>query len=379
MGLFDGLAQALTPQNEFQAQNPLSPEQQAQFASQIQQSQNNFAALQSRQAQLANALQAQANGQGPNPGQAMLNQATDRNIQQNAGMISSQKGINPALAARLSGENAANMSQQAAGQGAIMGAQQQLGAQAQLGNLYSNATNQNLNNVSTSGGLTNQAALGVQGINASVAGQNAAANQATTAGLMNGAGSAAMMAALAHGGIVPHMASGGVAPTQFMSSDASQAIANQMAQQAGIHTMPTGMNIRFAVPQKTLSLDSMPGTAMAGGPMDSLGLPGSSEVGGAVGPAALVANSGAVVPGKAKVSGDSASNDTVPAMLSPGEAVIPRSVMDAPNAAEKAKEFIEHLKKQKNKKDLSYGQVLEAHRKMQEGMEMLQKCMGGKV
>jgi len=36
---------------------------------------------------------------------------------------------------------------------------------------------------------------------------------------------------------------------------------------------------------------------------------------------------GGVVPGKAKVLGDSSKNDTVPALLSPGEAVIPRSMM----------------------------------------------------
>lgn len=36
---------------------------------------------------------------------------------------------------------------------------------------------------------------------------------------------------------------------------------------------------------------------------------------------------GGVVPGKARVVGDSSKNDTVPALLSPGEAVIPRSMM----------------------------------------------------
>lgn len=39
---------------------------------------------------------------------------------------------------------------------------------------------------------------------------------------------------------------------------------------------------------------------------------------------------GGVVPGVAKTSGDSSSNDVVPAMLSPGEAVIPRSLMADP-------------------------------------------------
>jgi hypothetical protein len=43
--------------------------------------------------------------------------------------------------------------------------------------------------------------------------------------------------------------------------------------------------------------------------------------------------SGGPIPGKAKVSGDSERNDTVPAMLSPGEIVVPRSKAQDPNMA----------------------------------------------
>lgn len=39
-------------------------------------------------------------------------------------------------------------------------------------------------------------------------------------------------------------------------------------------------------------------------------------------------NEGGVIPGKAKVKGDSEKNDTVPALLSPGEIVIPRTVVE---------------------------------------------------
>lgn len=45
--------------------------------------------------------------------------------------------------------------------------------------------------------------------------------------------------------------------------------------------------------------------------------------------APMIANQGAMVPGKAKVNGDSEENDTVPALLSPGELVVPRSVVNA--------------------------------------------------
>lgn len=50
--------------------------------------------------------------------------------------------------------------------------------------------------------------------------------------------------------------------------------------------------------------------------------------------------SGGHVPGKAAVAGDSPQNDTVPAMLSPGEVVIPRSVMNGKDPAAGAHKFV---------------------------------------
>lgn len=55
--------------------------------------------------------------------------------------------------------------------------------------------------------------------------------------------------------------------------------------------------------------------------------------------------SGGAVPGTAKVAGNSLKNDIEPAMLSPKEIVLPRSVTMAPDAPEKAKEFVEALLK----------------------------------
>jgi hypothetical protein len=43
--------------------------------------------------------------------------------------------------------------------------------------------------------------------------------------------------------------------------------------------------------------------------------------------------SGGHVPGKAQISGDSLKNDTVPAMLSPGEIVVPRTAAKDPSKA----------------------------------------------
>lgn len=50
---------------------------------------------------------------------------------------------------------------------------------------------------------------------------------------------------------------------------------------------------------------------------------------------------GGVVPGTAPMPGNSPQNDTVPANLSPGEVVLPRTVTQAPNAPQQAKEFME--------------------------------------
>ena len=96
---------------------------------------------------------------------------------------------------------------------------------------------------------------------------------------------------------------------------------------------------------------------------------------------AMMAARGGAIPGKASVSGDSPKNDTVPTMLSPGEVVLPRSVVNAKNSPEKAKEFVAALKRQKDgDSDEGYGKVLKAQRLLHERLAALEKyCMGGKV
>lgn len=65
------------------------------------------------------------------------------------------------------------------------------------------------------------------------------------------------------------------------------------------------------------------------------------------GAAMLAASQGGYVDGKAQVKGDSLKNDNVPAMLSPGEIVIPRSIIHGENPGEAAKKFVEGLLKKK--------------------------------
>lgn len=110
------------------------------YGNAIQQSQANAqaangqaAATGQQQANLAGALLAQSNGSGPSLAQSQLTNATQQNAAAAAGQAASMRGVNPALAARMAGQNQAAAGQAAAGQSAQARAQDQLNAQSQLG------------------------------------------------------------------------------------------------------------------------------------------------------------------------------------------------------------------------------------------------------
>jgi len=79
---------------------------------------------------------------------------------------------------------------------------------------------------------------------------------------------------------------------------------------------------------------------------------------------------GGKINGNANVPGDSPQNDTVPAMLSPGEIVVPRSKADDP---QKAKAFIDQLMSKNKKQKVSYNDILLAKRKLESVVSELQK------
>lgn len=89
---------------------------------------------------------------------------------------------------------------------------------------------------------------------------------------------------------------------------------------------------------------------------------------------------GGIVPGRAPIEKDSPVNDTVPAMLSPGEIVVPKS---AAKSSEKAKEFIDALKKRHKVEageEPNFGKVLAAQHGLNHRLSMLEKfCYGGMV
>lgn len=353
MGSF--LSGATGTGNGFQA----SPITQQNFAPGLQQSAGQFNNTFNLQNELAKQLGLQAQGLGPNPAQIMLNQATNRNIAQNAGFLASQKTLSPALAQRLAAQNAATAGQQAAGQGALMGAQQQLAAQQGLSNLYGQqlqgalGMNQNLQNAQAN---QNSAINGMSQINAGVASGNQQMGGRLVGGLIGGAAGAL---GLAHGGRVPngimpvqHLADGGFSSgfsSGFGGAPMGYGMAPQpMQQQAPLFNVPGTIRSWFSSPQLPASGPGSQQDIDSGGlltaqdqqsEMEQSGLPLYKSEGGDV---------QGKVPGKASVKGDSVKNDKVPAMLSPGEIVIPRHITMHPNAPDLAAKFVElELHKQK--------------------------------
>lgn len=255
--------------SDYQANNPYTQDQ-------LMQALNNSNQIYGQQQGLAGMLMQQAQGQGPNPAQLQYQQNTQQAIQNAAGLMASQRGLNPALAARMAAQTAANMQATAGQNAATLQAQQQLASQNQLQNLYGTMGNQQLSQQNQITGAN----LGAQKINADTAAGNAANAAKQGGSFLNGAGSALAMIGLSHGGTVP---------------------------------------------------------------------------------------------GRPAVMGDSQRNDTVPAMLSPGEIVIPRSKASDP---ELAKEFIDHLMSEKKspvESKATYRSVLEAHRKLGEAIAALEK------
>lgn len=248
------------------------------FAQAVGQTNNNYNQTYGQQQGLDTQLQGIANN-GSSLAQNQLTNATNQNIAQGAGLVESQKGLNPALAARLAGQQTGQANQQAANQSAILQAQTQMAGLGQLGS-----------NLATQGGQAVQYAGALQGANS--------ANNATNAGVAE--------------------------------TNASNA-------------------------QKTTS-------GILGGISGGVGLAGHSE--------------GGKIQGKPEVTGDSQRNDTVPAMLSPGEIVVPRTAAKDP---EKAKDFIDALMKNKKEKGggaKSYGDVVAAQRKLHDRISQLEQRLG---
>ncbi len=346
------------------------------------------------QSNVYNQLQGVANGTGPNRAQAMLNQSTGNNVANQAALMAGQRGAgaNAGLIARQAGQQGAGIQQNAAGQAATMQANQQLGALGQLGNM-ANQQVANQIGATTTNTQANQSEQQMlqnaiaQSNNANIASQSNQNNingqlsatqmggqQKAIGGIFQGAG---MAAGLAEGGEVQKMASGGTvgpqssfgqflsgwntgseAPNQLNIGQSGSAVdsGNSFDMKHGApgagstpytdanYTMPE-MGSQFSTAAPGLGVEGVSAPAAAG---PGLGLDISSLSSAAPMAAALAQGgsvgsklkSGGGVPGKAKVSGNSYANDTVKALLSPGEVVIPRNVMGSKDPIGGAAKFV---------------------------------------
>lgn len=370
-----------------------------------------------KQTALTDALTAAMNGKGPSLAQQQLQQGTQQNINQGASQIASIKGLNPALAAKMIADNTANANNALSGQAAQLRNQEQLQARGQLGSELNNQRGQDIAQGSSLNNENIQNTLGAARINSGIAAQNTQTNAGIAGGLLGAGGSAinSLGGMMSNGGVVePHhvalakavlaLAGGGMIPSPVSAipevgaeSGATNPVladANSLADTDEASQGETAITEapveKSAIPDDTAKQSAkMVHSSGNSSGNDSGADPGSSYgagfslgkgIGNSVNSAfkMLAAKSGGKVPGKANVSGDSKENDVVPTLLSPGEIVVPRSKAKDP---EMAKEFIEALKKSKEKKEgggAGYSKVLKAHGDMQHRLAKLEAlCYGG--
>lgn len=236
---------------------------------------------------LANQLQQQAAGGGPNPALQQLAMTTGQNMRGQSAMMASQRGAgrNAGLMGRQAAMQGGAIQQQAVGQAGLMRAQQQLAAQQALAQQQMNmgAMTNNIGNTQMGAGsiATNQ--VGQL--------QQALQNQANFA--------------------LNRYNIGVNAGTNLMQQ--------QIAQNNAMQGLNAGINQGNAQMNTGLVLGAAGAATKAGQGMAHGGQVKRSSL------CEYAMSQGGKIGGVAKVEGDSSSNDTVPAMLSPGEVVIPRS------------------------------------------------------
>lgn len=290
MGFFVDEDPVQAPVNPFMAQQARLPTHN--YGEALRQAQAAQANVGAQQSQLGGLLMQRAQGQGPSVAELQLQQATQQNAQQAAGLLGSRLGLNPALVARQAAMMQAGANQTAAGQAALLRAQEQQGAQALLAQALAAQRGQDLGMFGSAGGLQNQQS--------------------------------------------------GLTIENLMRQQALNQLTMGQNQQAQLET--NRMNMQQA------QADSDRRAALAGQVINAGG--------GAIAKAAGAAHGGRVL-GQAQVPGDHPANDSVPAWLSPGEIVIPRSIAGDPDAAAA---FVEALNRRRSG-PRGYGAVLDARRR----------------
>lgn len=362
----------------------------------------------------------QAAGRGPSLAADMLKQQTNQNAAATNAIIGSQRGVNAGLAMRQGLQQQATANQNLAGQAQQARTQEQLAAQQALGQNITQNKQLDLQQQAQQ----NQYALGNRQISAGIGMQNSANQTALLGGLIGaaGAGGAAMAsderlkkdigdgdqdayafldALKAHkfnyknpdGPGAQHGEQLGVmaqdieqGPGRNMVQDTpdgkmldpAKGFGSVLAAQANLHERlkkieggkgySEGGYVDYSIPLKKGS--SALGDGKDIGKLIGSAMKSKAKKTDIVGVEDATNDFSGYAAHGALIPGDSKQNDIVPAMLSPGEIVIPRS---ASGDKEKAKEFIDELMKKKSAKDepgkSGYAKILEAHRQLGEALK----------
>ena len=288
-------------------------------------------------------LTQEASGQGVGAHLAdnMFNQQAQANQAQGAALIGAQKGISPGLMGREIAQNAAMANQGAAQNAANYRLQSQLGAQQNLGNVLGGAMNVSGQGANTAYGNAGQLGLGYgQGVSGA---QNAQLGHAISGqGNLNTAitqGSLGSQGLTASANAINTETAGKVIGGGLGGLGAIGAAAVSAARGGSIpSSMGTGFDvIKHANPQL----------------------------------AQMLMGTGGAVPGQPLTDHNSLKNDVVPSLLSPKEIVLPLSVTMAPDAPQRAAQFVEQLRAHTQP---HYAKVVEARRKL---AELEKKYAGG--
>lgn len=279
-----------------------------------------------QQAQLAAMLRAQAEGKAPSLAQMQFAQALQQAQAAAQSQLASSRGLSPAQAQRMLMQRQAAATQQAAGQSAMMRLQEQQAAQAMLGQALMGQRQQDILGASTAGSLGAQA------------GQFGLSQQQMEQARLN---------------------------AQY-----AQQLAQQQQLERGIATVGgTLLGAAIGGPAGAM-IGSGLGSAASGGSGQGIST-GLEMI--AKAPKAARGREMTEIPGRAKFKGDTRSNDTVPALLSPGEIVLPRTVAQSEDAPDKAKRFVEEIKKKKKKASpRDYAQALARLKELEARMDAME-------
>lgn len=337
-------ANIINPTNQYQLNNAYQGTQ-GSLASQQQlltalQGQNGIG----NQSQVYGQLQGVANGTGPNPAQAMLNQATGANVANQAALMAGQRGAgaNVGLIARQAAQQGAQAQQQAAGQAATLQANQSLNALNSAGSLANTQASQQLGqtNANAQTQLAQQQALlgAQQGVNnANVASQgnvnsaNAGLANTTMQGQQTGIGGLINGLGGAVGGLFKGAAGAVDATPGILAAAGPEAAGIGEGAMAGGAADAAGSGLA-----EGLLLAAKGGEIK--GPRSKLGQHLKSGKG-----LQDYKSGGAVQAGpgqKAVASGNSYSNDKIPALLSEHEIVLPREVTMSKDPVKASAKFV---------------------------------------